>query len=219
VSLDAACSTRITGQVSGLYVCHACDALQNIAAVKPGAVATCVCCGSTLLRNPNGGGERPLALLIAAAILFFISNIYPIMDIKIAGIEQSTTLTGAAMIFVELDNHLLAAAVWVPGVLIPGIVIFGLLYVMGSIQFNLGFPYTKNILVLVSRLTPFGMMDVFLLGVLVALVKLVALADVILGPGFYALMSLIIVYAATMSSLELHLLWDSLDEKPSSSLE
>ncbi|MEW5008222.1 MAG: paraquat-inducible protein A, partial [Cycloclasticus sp.] len=102
MSLDAVCSERTTGQGSGLYVCHACDALQNIAAVKPGAVAKCVCCGSTLLRNPNGGGERPLALLIAAAILFFISNIYPIMDIKIAGIEQSTTLTGAAMIFVEL---------------------------------------------------------------------------------------------------------------------
>lgn len=197
----------------GLFVCHECDALQNISGIQAGNVATCVCCGSTLFRNPQGGVERPLALTLASAILFLVANIYPIMQIKIAGIEQSATLTGSAQAFLDLGNPLLAAAVWVPAVLIPGVIIFGLLYVLYSIRFNLGLPYTRPILILVSRFSPFGMMDVFFLGVLVALVKLVALADVLLGAGFYAFMALIFVFAAATASLELHQLWESLDNK------
>jgi len=203
---------QITDQPHGLFVCHECDALQNISGIQPGNVATCVCCGSTLFRNPNGGVERPLALIIASAILFLVANIYPIMQIKIAGIEMSATLTGSAVVFFDFGNPVLAAAVWIPVVFIPGVIIFGLLYVLSSIHFNMGLPYTKPILIFASRVLPFGMMDVFLLGVLVALVKLVALADVLLGAGFYAFVVLIFAFAAAIGSLELHELWESLDK-------
>jgi paraquat-inducible protein A len=210
---------QTTDQSHGLFVCHECDALQNISGIKLGNVASCVCCGSTLFRNPKEGFERPLAFLFASAILFLVANIYPIMEITIAGIERSATLTDSAMIFLVLGDPLLAAAVWVPGVLLPGLIMFGLLYVLSSIRFNMNWPYTKPILVLASRFIPFGMMDVFLLGVLVALVKLVALADVLLGPGFYAFVALIIVYAGAMSSFEPHLLWERLDKNSDDQLK
>lgn len=203
----------ITDKPHGLFVCHECDALQNISGIKPGNVASCVCCGSTLFKNPKGGIERPLAFLIASAIMFLIANVYPVMTINIAGIEQSATLTDSAMIFIELGNPELAAAVWIPTVLLPGSIIFGLLYVMLSIRFSMELPYTKPVLVLVSRFLPFGMMDVFFLGVLVALVKLVALADVLLGAGFYAFIALILCYAAATASYEPHVLWEYLDKK------
>jgi len=163
--------------------------------------------------------ERPLALTLASAILFLVANIYPLMKIKIAGIEQSATLTGSARVFLELGNTALATGVWVPSVLIPGFIIFGLLYVLCSIRFNVGLPYTKTILIWISRCLPFGMMDVFLLGVLVALVKLVALADVLLGAGFYAFVALIFVFAAATASLEVHQLWESLDKKSDEQLQ
>jgi len=204
----------ITDKPHGLFVCHECDALQNISGIKPGNVASCVCCGSTLFKNPKGGLERPLALLIASAIMFLVANVYPVMTINIAGIVQSATLTDSAMIFIELGNPELAAAVWIPSVLLPGSIIFGLLYVLLSIRFSMGLPYTKPILVLVSRFLPFGMMDVFFLGVLVALVKLVALADVLLGAGFYAFIALILCYAAATASYEPHILWERLERKP-----
>ena len=54
------------------------------------------------------------------------------------------------------------------------------------------------------------MMDVFLLGILVSLVKLVGLADVVIDMGFYAFFLLVVLYAATIASLEPHTLWESL---------
>jgi paraquat-inducible protein A len=135
------------------------------------------------------------------------------MTLNIAGIERAATLTDSAMIFIELGSPELAATVWLPSVFIPGFIIFGLFYVLLSIHYGLDWLYTKPILVWVSRLQPWGMMDVFLLGVLVALVKLVALADVLLGTGFYAFVVLIFVYAAATASLEPHLLWECLDKQ------
>lgn len=58
------------------------------------------------------------------------------------------------------------------------------------------------------------MLDVFLLGVLVGLVKLVALADVLLGLGFYALLAFIFAYAAASATLDPHVFWEWLDKTP-----
>jgi len=71
-------------------------------------------------------------------------------------------------------------------------------------------PFTKPMLKLLTRLSPWGMMDVFFLGILVSLVKLVALADIALNTGFYAFLLLIVAYAAAMSSLDMHTLWEGL---------
>jgi paraquat-inducible protein A len=104
----------------------------------------------------------------------------------------------------------LAAIVWLPSVLIPGFIISGLFYVLFSIRFQMNWCYTKPILAWISRMLPWGMMDVFFLGVLVSLVKLIALADVVLGTGFYAFVLLVLSYASTIASLEPHTLWESL---------
>ena len=210
---------QATEHPSICFVCHECDALQQVSEIKPGNTVYCICCGSKLFRNPVNGIEKPLALIIAAAILFIVANIYPVMTINIAGIERATTLTGSAMIFIELGSPELAATVWIPSVLIPGFIIFGLLYILLSIRFGLGLPFTRPLLVWASRLLPWSMMDVFLLGVLVALVKLVALASVFLGPGFYAFIALIFAYAAATASLEPHALWEALGEKSSGQRE
>ena len=162
-----------------LYICHECDALHNVSNVEPGTKAICVCCGTTLFKNPVNAIDKPLALVISSLILFLIANIYPIMSLNIAGIERAATLTDSALIFLELGSPDLAVTVWLLSVFIPGVV----------------------------------MIDVFLLGVLVALVKLVALADILLGSGFYALVLLIFSYAATSSSFEPHVLWQRLSNE------
>lgn len=179
--------------------------------MPPGNTADCACCGSHLFRKPKGGLDRPLALISAALFLFIIANLYPILTLNIAGIESSTTLTGAALVFLQQDRIALATVVWLSSVFIPGFIITGLLYVLACARLKRNWRYVKVVLTQVSRLLPWGMMDVFFLGVLVALVKLTSLADIILGTGFVAFICLIGVYAAAISSVEIHMLWDCID--------
>ena len=212
-------SVNAIDQSGILFVCHECDALQRVPVVEPGNDANCVRCKSRLFRNPKGGIDKPLAFVIASMILFVVANVFPIMTLTIVGVKLTTTISGAAYIFMQQGSPELAAIVWLPSVLIPGVIISGLFYVLFSIRFQMNWRYTKPILVLISRLLPWGMMDVFMLGILVSMVKLVALADVVIGTGFYAFAILVVLYAGTIASLETHTLWESLKDQADSRKE
>lgn len=203
-------------QSSILFVCHECDALQKVPAVEPGHDATCVRCNSRLFRNPRGGIDKPLALVVASLMIFIVANVHPIMTLDILGVKLNTTITGAAYVFMMSGSPELAAIVWLPSVLFPGLILTGLFYVLFSIRFQMNWRFAKPILVWISRLLPWGMMDVFLLGVLVSLVKLVGLADVVINMGFYAFALVVVLYAATIASLEPHTLWESLKDQSGS---
>ena len=200
-------------QKKHFIICHSCDALQTFVEINPGSVVDCVCCGSRLLRRSKGGLDKPLALIVASLFLFIIANIYPIMTLSVAGIETKTTLTGSALMFVQQGRVDLATVVWLSGVFIPGFSIFALFYILISIRYKCNGCYVKTALVWVSRLMPWGMMDVFFLGVLVALVKLMLLADVVLDTGFIAFVCLVGIYTAAISSIDIKLLWEYLDEE------
>ena len=206
-------SVKTTGQPGILFVCHECDALQKVPAVEPGHDADCVRCKSHLFRNPRGGIDKPLALVISALMIFVVANLNPIMTLDILGVKLNTTITGAAYTFMRSGSPELAAIVWLPSVLLPGLILLGLFYVLFSIRFEMNWRYTKPVLVWISRLLPWGMMDVFLLGILVSLVKLVGLAEVVIDMGFYAFFLLVVLYAATIASLEPHTLWEALKDK------
>lgn len=195
-----------------LMVCHECDTLQDVSHIPENTIGLCACCGERLFKNPGSAVERPLALIVACLILFIVANIYPIMTLNIMGIERETTLTGSALIFFEQGRPDLAIVVWFTSVLLPGFSIFALCYVLTSIYLKKCWRFTRYLLLWVSRLLPWGMMDVFLLAILVALVKLSSLADIVLGLGFIAFAALILCYAAAISSIEMHVLWSRLDK-------
>jgi paraquat-inducible protein A len=212
-------SIKTMDQAAILFVCHECDALQKVPAVEPGHDAICVRCKSRLFRNPWGGIDKPLALVMASLMIFVVANVNPIMTLDILGVKLNTTITGAAYTFMRSGSPELAAIVWLPSVLLPGLILSGLFYVLFSIRFQMNWRYTKPVLVWISRLLPWGMMDVFLLGILVSLVKLVGLADVVIDMGFYAFFLVVVLYAATIASLEPHTLWEALKDQKSSQNE
>ncbi len=194
-----------------LMICHECDALQDVAHIPKGNTAFCVCCGERLFKNTVSAIETPLALIMACAILFIVANLYPVLQLSLAGMNREATLTSSAVIFFMQGSPELAVVILLTSVLLPGFCIFALLYILLSIYLKQCWFFTRPLLVWVKRLLPWGMMDVFLLGILVALVKLAAFADVVLGLGFAAFVVLIFCYAAAISSIEMHLLWSALD--------
>jgi len=195
-----------------LMVCHACDALQEVSHIPKGNIASCICCGVRLFKNTTSTIESPLALLIACSIFFVIANIYPVLQLNIAGIERETTLVETAYMFFLEGSPLLAIVVLLTSIVFPGFCVFSLLYVYLAIYFKKNGFFIRPLLVWSSRLLPWAMMDVYLLAILVAVVKLLSLATVILGIGFIAMIGFVVLYAACISSIEMHVLWTRLDE-------
>ncbi len=190
-----------------LVACHECDTLQRIPALAPGRSAHCSCCGALLVHNPKGGLERPIALNIAALILLILANALPFLTLQISGREQTTTIIGASRALYEAGMGPLAVVVIITTVIGPTLLVTSSLYVLLGVRLGVALPMLRSTLSWISHLQPWGMLDVFMLGVLVSSVKLAGMAHMVMGPALYAFASLIVISAAAMSAFEPHLLW------------
>jgi len=163
-----------------------------------------------MARNPAGGLRRVLALQWTALILWFIANMLPFLSLVVQGHEQVTTLMGASLTLYQEGMGWLAFVVALTTVVGPALLILSSLYLLLGIRSKRMLPGARKLLAWISHLRPWAMLDVFLLGVIVSFVKLVDLADVVIGPSFYAFIALMLVSAAAMSAFEPRLLWNRL---------
>jgi hypothetical protein len=81
---------------SDIRACPGCDLLQRIPTLSPGGKARCARCNEPLAARPRGPLELPLALTLAAAVVFIIANTQPLMGLSAVGRHGSTTIIGGA---------------------------------------------------------------------------------------------------------------------------
>jgi paraquat-inducible protein A len=151
--------------------------------------------------------DTPLALALTACIFYLTANAFPLVELELKGLVQATSFTGAALALIQGGMAPLGLAVWSTSVLVPGLVIGITLYVLLAIRVGQPWPGLRPLLVLLCRLRPWGMLDVFMLGILVAMVKLANMAKIIVGPGLYAFAPLLLVSAGLAVTLEPRQLW------------
>jgi paraquat-inducible protein A len=192
---------------SELLACHECDTLSKIPALKPGRAARCRCCGTVLLRNPKGGLDRPIALYSAALILLLLSNVFPFLTLEIQGRVEATNIFGASLAMYRAGMAELAVAVFLTTILTPALLISSCLYVLLGVRLRRPLPALRSVLSWISQLEPWVMLDVFMLGVLVAFVKLGHMATMHIGISLFAYIGLILTSAAATAAFEPHLLW------------
>jgi paraquat-inducible protein A len=104
----------------------------------------------------------------------------------------------------------LAIVVLITSVLGPGMLIGNSLYVLLAVHYRLPLPAVRPVLAWISYLEPWGMLDVFMLGVLVSFVKLAGMATMHMGLSLYAFIGLILVTAAATAAFEPYILWQRL---------
>lgn len=197
-----------------LVACHECDLLQQVAPLPPRAAARCVRCGAMLHRTRPNSIERTLALVISGLILFSVANSFPFLAFDMQGQETQTKLITGVIDLYRQGMLPLAAVVLLTSVAAPLLQLLGLLYVL--LPLKLG--RTPWLLVpafrLVSTLAPWAMMEVFLLGILVSVVKLAGMASIIPGIALWAFALLILVLAAAGAALDSEEVWERLEAGP-----
>lgn len=187
--------------------CHECDLLQTEPCLAPGETARCARCGALLARNPPDSLDRSLALACTAAVLYLIANLYPLVGLEMQGRQVQVTLAGAVARLWQDGMEMVAALVGVTTLVFPLLELAMFLLVLLPLRFGLASPHLAPFFRLVRSVEPWGMVEVFLLGMLVSLVKLAHLATVILGAAFWAMAALIVVLTLAGRSFDSRLLW------------
>jgi len=152
-----------------------------------------------LQRPENGSIDAAIALALCALVLFFLSNAYPLVVIHTNGATRAATLIGAAAAFYSQDHVFLALLVFTTTVLGPILQIAGLLYLLIPLRRARQAPGQDAVFRLLAQVRPWIFVEVFMLGVLVALVRLSAYARVIPGVALWSCGLLMFTLAALTS--------------------
>jgi paraquat-inducible protein A len=194
-----------------LIACHDCDLLFRLPELPEGSSAWCERCGGLLRRRRRNSIERTLALAIAASVLWVVANAFPFLSFEMQGRITQTTLASGVFDLWEQGVHGVALLVAFTAIAAPLAQLTLLLYVLLPIHLGRVPWQMHRMFRLLRRIQPWSMMEVFLVGILVAVVKLVDLAEVVPGLALWAFGGLIVVLAGALSSLDPEAVWERLE--------
>jgi paraquat-inducible protein A len=199
---------------TSLIACHECDLLHRVEPLPEGSTARCSRCGAVLYRKKRNSLDRSLALTMAALILFILANAFPLLAFKLKGQTKYTTLvTGVEELYTQGWGEL-GLVVLMTSVVVPFVYLIGMLYILLPLKFSRAPRHLAGVFRFVRRLQPWGMMEVFMLGILVSVVKLMKMATIVPGISLYCFAALIFVLAGSMASLDPRIIWERVGESP-----
>ena len=209
------CCAIAQGEILPLVGCHHCDSVCDEPRVPDGGSAICVRCGGTLFRRQRQTVEYTLALTCAAAILYVVANAYPFLAFEMQGQVTKTTLGSGSVALWNQGLYAVAVLVFATTILAPALQIGLLLYVLAPIHFHRPAPFAIEAFRFVEITRPWSMMEVFLIGIFVAVVKLADMADIVPGLALWAFGLLIPVLAAGTAFLDPEIVWRQIGNRPS----
>ena len=190
-----------------LLACPDCDLLQRLGDVPEGTTARCPRCGGVLRSRVRNGLERALALTYAAAILFVVANSFPFLSFEMKGEETQTTLMTGIVDMYNQGKWEISLLVMFTIVIAPVAQISILLYLLTPLRFG-RVPYALPVAFRVLRhVLPWSMMEVFMIGILVAIPKLMGMASVIPGTALFAFVLLMLVLAGANAAFDPESVW------------
>ena len=194
--------------------CHACDGLHRIVDVPARGKALCRRCGALLYRNMPRSLDHSAALYLAAMILFLLANTFPFVALQYGDrIEQSLLISGGIALQQARMGEV-GFLILLTSVIFPFLTIGGMLYLLLPLRFGYRPPRMTPVWRMVRTLSPWSLIGVFMLGLLVSVVKLQDLATIVPGIAFYAFIGLLVVSSAAVASFDPAAIWPRIGPVP-----
>ena len=190
-----------------LTICPQCDLAQHLGELSPGDRARCRRCRAELASDFGRHLDAALAALATAAVLIIVMNAFPLVEMHFQGASRATTLLGAVREMSALGRTPLALLVFFTTIAGPLAEVVLLALVLVPLRLPSVRRAHPSHIGLLQRIRPWSMVEVFMLGVLVALVKLAALAQIVPGPAIWACAALIVTLSLLKALMRPEDLW------------
>jgi paraquat-inducible protein A len=196
--------------------CHACHQLTRIPAGFTDGEAICPRCEAHIhLRKPNSL-SRTWALLIAAYILYIPANLLPVMTVISFGKGEADTILSGVKELIHAGMLPIALLVFFASITVPVLKLLVLTFLLLSVHYKSQWrPRERTFLYRITEIVGrWSMIDIFMISILIALVKLDAVATIEPGAGAISFASVVILTMFAAMSFDPRLIWDSIEEKP-----
>jgi paraquat-inducible protein A len=191
-----------------VILCHCCDLAVEVGALEPGKRAECPRCGTKVAQRKPNSLQRTGALTLAALVLYLPANIYPILRMDYYGVySESTVWDGCVRLFQD-GMWFVAVIVFLASIVIPLFKLLGLFFLVSTAKSMHWQRERTRVYKFIDVIGPWAMLDVFLLAVLVAIVKLEQMATVLPGPGIIAFTAVVVLTILASMSFDPRLIWE-----------
>ena len=203
----------VTAAEAGLVSCHSCQLLCR--APKDSSNACCPRCNDSLHRRKPASLSRTWALVIAAMLLYIPANVLPITETTSLGHTQSDTILSGVVYFMLSGSWHIALIIFVASIVVPLVKLVVLVYLLLSVQFKwLWRPKERTrIHHLTEAVGRWSMVDIYVVTVLVAMVRMDALAEVTAGPAGLYFAAVVVLTMLAADSFDPRLIWDAVKEQ------
>lgn len=191
--------------------CHFCDAVQPAPRLREGELARCGHCGEKLYENRPRSLSRATGFSAAALIFMLMAHGFPFLTMRAAGSQTELSLLRAASALSDDGDLLLAAMAFFFTVVAPLVLVGSVLYLCAPLRVGKALPGSVPLARWMQHSEPWSMLEVFLLGFIVSLLKLGSLAEITFGIGLWALAALVVCIAGAIGGIDRRELWDRLE--------
>lgn len=197
----------------GLIGCHDCHLLVRIDTLQSDH-PVCPRCGAALHARKPGSIARTWALLLAAVIMYIPANVLPMTLTSALGAMQSDTIMSGVIYFIHSGSWEIAAVIFIASIFVPMAKLAILVFLLVSVQLRLRWrPRDRTVLYRMTELVGrWSMVDVYVVTVLVALVKLGAVASIEAGPAAVFFASVVVLTMLAAESFDPRIIWDVIEE-------
>lgn len=195
---------------AGLIACHDCGLLVP---AGPGH-ARCPRCGAALHARKPDSLARAWAFLLAAAIMYVPANILPMTITTALGAAQADTIMSGVVYFIHSGSWEIAVVIFIASIFVPMAKLAILVFLLLSVQLRCRWrPRDRTVLYRMTELVGrWSMVDVYVVTILVALVKLGAVANIEAGPAAVFFATVVVLTMLAAESFDPRLIWDVIEE-------
>ena len=198
-----------------IALCRECDWVMRVPPRAEGESAHCPRCHHHVAAPAQRDMQRPLAWALSTLIMLGLVFAFDFLSFSTQGIGHTMSFVDAAGALAGYAYPSLATLLLLTTVGLPGAYLLALVYLCAVAARGEG---GHRLVIQLARrlkpLEPWMMSDVFIVGVLVSLIKIVTLADVHIGLSFVAFCVYALLLLRTLTLVDWSSLWDRLAPVP-----
>ncbi len=195
------------------WICETCDLIVEYNDVKVGVKYHCPRCHNVIYHCKANVMTNLLLISFSALLIFYPAFFYPVMKLSVAGLTSTGNVYSSYLGFYNQGENLLSIIVFITVVLIPFLIPFFIFVVTLFNKLRIYPSIQREFLKLFIYLKDWGMVEVYLLGIFVSIIKMYSLAEINFDIGFYIYIFFTFLNIMIFTYFNKQTIWDEMENQ------
>lgn len=202
-----------TAPETTITACPGCDLIIPVPPIPDGHYLACRRCGAPISRDYPNSIDRVLTLSIAGLLIYLPALFLPLMTLSSLGIKESGNVIDTCLEFYNKKYYFVSFVMVLTAVIFPFLKLFLPFIISLCVKLNVRSRWLVTAFKPLKHLEEWGMVEVYLLGILITLIKMSGMASIDFNSGFFCFVGLVLLTIATNASLDRNLFWHLIGDK------